>query len=110
MILMNGHQAGNSSALLVGASDEMTRPFWCHHEYVNRFGGHNLPKMNIEPMTKRKCIPLFEVGCYIVFIHGVLFVIRDQDHDDIGGLCCLRNRHHFQSILLCPLPKSTFLA
>ena len=109
-VLVNRHQAGNACALFIGPSDQMSRTFWSDHENIDKFWWDNLPKMNIESMSPCEGHAFSQMRFDILFIHGPLLVIGNQDHQDIGFFCSFRNGHDVQSILLGSFPESTIFS
>ena len=55
-------------------------------------------------MRKHQHIAFLQVRRDVLLVHSCLFLIIDQDHDDIRTLCCLRSRENLKSLLLCLLP------
>ena len=60
-------------------------------------------------MRKHQHVALFQIRLDILFIHSGLFLIIDQNHDDISLLRCLRSGINLESLCLGFSPGLTAL-
>ena len=101
---MDREQARHPAALCIFGSNKMARSFRRNHEHIDRGWWHNLSKMNVEAMTKRKRGARLQIWSDVLPIDGRLSFIRRENHDDIRRLDGIGHRHDFQSALLRLLP------
>ena len=63
-----------------------------------------LSEVDSETMSEHQHVALFQVWLDIFFVHCSLFLIVDQDHDDISLFCSLSSGIYFESLCLCFCP------
>ena len=108
-ILLNSYQTWNTFSCLILASYSMSWSFWCDHSNVNVLWWVDASKVNVETMSEHQHIALFQIWLDGLFVHSCLFLIVNQDHDNICFFCCLCCCIYFKSLLLCAFPGSASL-
>src|SRR5438034_11512540 len=63
--------------------------------------------MNIEAMSKHQCLSRTQVRFNGGFVDSLLSLVRNENHDHVGGLGCLLNGGYGKSVFLCPGPRRT---
>ena len=74
----------------------MARCLGSNHGYVDIGRRHDGPEVDGEPVCEHQRLARLEPRLDLRFIQVGLQMIRNQDHDDVGGLGGLRDGHHFQ--------------
>ena len=57
--------------------------------------------MNGKAVGEHQHVALLQVGLDVLFVHRGLFLIVDEDHNDIGLLCSFRRGINLQSLRFC---------
>ena len=104
IILLDSDQAWGSSSSLIFRPDRVPRSLRRDHGHIDVCRRNDTAIVNIEPVCKHQHVAFLQVRCDVLLVHGCLFLIIDQDHNDICTLCCLRSRVDLKSLLLCLLP------
>ena len=61
-------------------------------------------EMNVETMSKHQHVTFFKVWLDVIFVKFSLFLIIDQDHDDVSLFCCFCCCIYFKALLFGFLP------
>ena len=93
VILVHSDQSRRSLALHIFAADGVPRSLGSDHKHVDVFRGDDLAKVDIEAMSEGQSLTLGHVRGDIPFVHIGLAFVGNQDHNDVGGLNSLWNRH-----------------
>ena len=104
VILLNSNQARSSFASLILASYCVARCFRSDHSYIYVLRRYDLSEVDSETMSEHQHVALFQVWLDIFFVHCSLFLIVDQDHNDISLFCSLSSGIYFESLCLCFCP------
>ena len=108
-ILMNRYQTRYTFARLILTSYSMPGSFRSDHGNIYVLRRHDLIEMNVKAMGKHEHVAFFQIRLNILFVHGSLQFIVDQDHDDICLLCSLGGCIYLKALFLCTLPGSAAL-
>ena len=106
VILLNSYQARNTLACLILGTYSMSRSFRSDHSNVNEFRRFNTSEVDVETMSEHQHISLFQIGLDVLFVQLSLFLIVDQDHDDVSQLCSLCCCVNFEALCLSLGPGS----
>src|SRR5262249_62402404 len=107
-ILMYRQQARDTATLRILRSYQMTGTFGSHHEHIDGRGRHDLPKMDIKTVTEREVGSWFQIWTDFLAIDCRLRLIRCEDHDHIGRLHGIGDRHDLEPTLLRLAPGTAF--
>ena len=94
VILLYSYQTRNTFSYLILASYCMTRSLRSDHGNVNVSRRFDLSEMDSKAVCEHEHITFFQVRLNIFFVHSCLFLIVDQNHDDISlfcSFCCCIN-------------------
>ena len=109
IVLFNSNQTRGSSSNLILASHCMAWCFWRDHCDIHILRRFDLSKMNGKAMREHQHIALFQIWFNGFFVKLRLFLIIDQNHDDVSFLssfcCCI----YFKSLFLGFFPRSASL-
>src|SRR5262245_43363072 len=105
---MYRQKARDTAALRILRSYQMTGTFGSDHEHVNRRGGHDLSEMDVEAVAESEVGPWLQIWADFLAIDRRLRLIWCQDHDHIGRLHGIGDRHDFEPALLCLAPRTAF--
>src|SRR5262249_37614525 len=107
-ILMYRQQARNTATLRILRSYQMTGTFGSHHEHIDGRGRHDLPEMDIKTVTEREVRSRLQIWADLLSIDCRLRLIRCEDHDHIGRLHGIGDRHDLEPALLRLAPGTAF--
>ena len=83
---MDGHQGGNTAALLVCAAHQMAGPLGSDHGHIDTVGCFDLPEVDVEAVGKEQRVARPQVGCDVVAVDVGHVLIGYQHHHQIGPL------------------------
>ena len=106
VILLNSYQTRNTLACLILGTYSMSRSLRSDHGNVNEFRRFDASEVDVETMSEHQHIALFQVRLDIFFVQLSLFLIVDQDHDDISQLCSLCCCVNFEALCFSFSPGS----
>ena len=87
----------------------MTRSLRRNHCHIYILRRYDLSEVDSKTVGKHQHISCLKVRLNISLIHSSLFLIVNQNHNDICLLCCLCCCINFESLLFCSLPGLTAL-
>ena len=88
----------------------MARSLRSDHDDVDEFRRFDAAEVDVEAVRESKDVALFQVRLDGFFIELGLFLIVDEDHDDVGLLGSFGSRVDFHALLFGFLPASgTFI-
>ena len=97
-VLLDGDETGDAATLGVGATHEMTRSLGGGHHDIDAGGRHDAVEADVEAMGEEDGVAVGEVRGDLRLVHRLLLGVRKQDHDGVGPLRGLRDRHHGQAL------------
>ena len=96
-ILLNSNQRWHSAAFGVCAAHQVAWALWSNHDHVDTLWRLDAIETNVETVSKCNCFALGEVWRNALFINLLLLRVWSKDHDHVGVLCGVSNRHHAQA-------------
>src|SRR5207247_891124 len=96
-ILMDRDQSRNSLPLSEDFADTMAGSLGSDHAYIDILRRGDEPEVDIEAVREHQRLARGEIRLDVFLIKLALDMIRDQHHDDLGGLGGIRHREDFES-------------
>ena len=96
-ILRHRNECWHPTTLGKGAAHEVTRTFRGDHDHINTCRGRDALEANIETVGKGECLAISEMLLHVLVVDLFLFGIRGQQHDDVGPLGGVGDRHDLQA-------------
>ena len=109
VILLYSYQTRCSFSSLILASYCMSWCLRCDHCNINILRWYDCSEMDVESVSEHKHVTLFKVWLDVFFVKFSLFLIVDQNHDDVSLLCSFSCCIYFESLLFCFLPRTASL-
>src|SRR5690606_35640397 len=97
LVLMHGHQCRYTAALVVGAAHGVTRSLRSHHDDVDVITRLNLAVMDVEAVCESEHSARLDVGGNVVTVDLSDVLVRQQNHDQVGGFDRVGNFLNFQA-------------
>ena len=87
-ILFYSYQTRSSFTSLIFASYSMSWSVRCDHSYIHIFWRCDASEVDVESVCEHQHVTFLKVWFDVFLIHISLFLIIDQNHDDISLLSC----------------------
>ena len=110
LVLVDGHQMGNATALGVSRTHGVTRRFGRHHPHIQIGTGHHLVVMHIETVGKSQRSTLLHMGCHVVGVDLGNLLVWQQNHHHISGFDGVIDFHHIQASFANLVPRCATFA
>src|SRR3990172_4261236 len=101
---MNGYKGRHTACFRILMPDKMSRPFWGHHEHIDRCIRDYLAEVDIKPMSKGDVCPFTQIRANLFPVQITLQLVRNKYHNNIRDPYSLADRQHLKTCTLCLLP------